>query len=334
MKRIFLGAAILAALCFLVNVSTADAARPMTLRLGHPMAPGNNVTLGYEKFAELVAEKSKGTIKIAIFGNAQIGNDRVTTEAAQAGTLDLTSSSTPNMASFHPYFMALDLPYVTNPKYQQNLYNALDNGELGKFYRELCNKIGLELLMFSEYGYRNFTSSTRSITKAADLKGMKVRTTDSPVEVAVAKCLGMNPAPIAWGETYTALQQGTVDGEGNTFSLLDAAKHSEVLKYAIDSRHNYSMHFLMMNKAKFDSLKPEQQKILREAAAEALVWQRGISPKLEKEAYDSFVAHGIKITHLTDADFDELYKLTQPVRDEFNKQIPAELTKMIADTQK
>lgn len=334
MKRFFLGAAIFAALVFLVNVSVADAARPVTFRLGHPMAPGNNVTLGYEKFAELVEQKSNGQMKIAIFGNCQIGSDRVTTEAAQAGTLDMTSSSTPNMASFHPDFMALDLPYVTSPKYQQNLYNALDSGELGKYYRALCNKIGLELLMTSEYGYRNFVSSTRAINTVSDMKGMKIRTTDSPVEVAVAKAIGMNPAPIAWGETYTALQQGTVDGEGNTYGLLDAAKHTEVLKYATDSRHNYSMHFLMMNKAKFDSLKPEQQKILREAAAEALAWQRQISPELEKKAYDSFVKAGVKIVKLSDADFEELYKLTQPVRDEFGKQIPAELTKMVADTQK
>lgn len=255
---------------------TADA-RPLKLRLGHPMAPGNNVTLGYEKFAELVKQKSKGQITIQIFPNAQIGNDRVTTEAAQAGTLDLTSSSTPNMASFHPYYMALDLPYVTNPKNQQKLYDAIDNGELGKFYRELSRKIGLETLMFSEFGYRNFVSATHDIANVSDFKGFKVRTTDSPVEVDVAKALGMNPAPIAWGETYTAMQQGTVDGEGNTYSLLNDAKHTEVIKYATDTRHNYSMHLLMMNKKKWDSLTDEQRKILREAADEALKYQREIS---------------------------------------------------------
>ena len=334
MKKLFLCAAILAAFGFLFSASTSEAARPLTLRLGHPMAPGNNVTLGYEKFAELVAEKSKGTMKIAIFGNCQIGSDRVTTEAAQAGTLDLSSSSTPNLASFHPHFMALDLPYVTNPKYQDNLYKALDSGELGEYYKKLCNSIGLELLMPSEYGYRSFCTANRAIEKAADFKGLKVRTTDSPVEVAVAKAFGMNPAPIAWGETYTALQQGTVDGEGNTYGLLDAAKHSEVLKYVTDSRHNYSMHFLLMNKAKFDGLKPEQQKILREAAAEALAWERSISPKLEDEALQNFVKNGAKVHNFSDAEFAELYKMTQGVRDEFGKQIPAELTKMIADTQK
>lgn len=183
----------------------ANAAKPLTLRLGHPMAPGNNVTVGYEKFAELVKEKSNGKIKIQIFGNAQIGSDRVTTEAAQAGTLDMSSSSSPNLASFHKDYMALDLPYVTKPENQKKLYAALDNGELGKYYEKVAASIGLVPIMYSEYGYRNFVTTNKPIKTPADLKGLKCRTTDSPVEVAVAKALGMNPAPVAWGETYTAM---------------------------------------------------------------------------------------------------------------------------------
>ena len=266
-----------AIVCFALNgfADVAPAAeKPVTLRLGHPMAPGNNVTVGYEKFKELVEQKSGKKIRIQIFGNTQLGSDRVTTEAAQAGTLDMTSSSSPNMASFSKAFMAIDLPYVTSPKNQQKFYKALDDGELGKYLDKVAESIGLKVIMFSEYGYRNFVSAKQPLTKVDDLKGMKVRTTDSPVEVGVAQALGMNPAPVAWGETYTALQQGTVDGEGNTFSLLNDAKHTEVLKYAIDSAHNYSMHILMMNLKKWQSLTPEQQKIIQEAAREALVWQR------------------------------------------------------------
>lgn len=312
----------------------ANAAKPLTLRLGHPMAPGNNVTVGYEKFAELVKEKSNGKIKIQIFGNAQIGSDRVTTEAAQAGTLDMSSSSSPNLASFHKDYMALDLPYVTKPENQKKLYAALDNGELGKYYEKVAASIGLVPIMYSEYGYRNFVTTNKPIKTPADLKGLKCRTTDSPVEVAVAKVLGMNPAPVAWGETYTAMQQGTVNAEGNTFSLLNDAKHTEVIKYACNSQHNYSMHVLLMNKKKWDSLTDEQRKIIREAAHEALVWQRNITGDLEKKAWDAFKAKGIQITMFTPEQFEELYKLTQPVRDDFAKQLPAELMKLIADTQK
>ncbi len=311
----------------------AEAARPLTLRLGHPMAPGNNVTLGYEKFAELVKEKSNGKIKIQIFPNCQLGSDRVTTEAAQAGTLDMSSSSTPNLASFSKDYMAIDLPYVTSSKYQQNLYKALDEGELGKALDKVAEKCGLKTIMFSEYGYRNFVSTGKPLDSVKSLMNLKVRTTDSPVEVAVATELGMNPAPVAWGETYTALQQGTVDAEGNTFSLLNDAKHSEILKYAMNSEHNYSMHILLMNKAKWDSLSQDQQNIIMEAAHEATVWQREQTRELEEKAWQAFRDKGISIYMLTDEEKAELYRLTQPVRDKFSGEVDPELLKLIADTQ-
>ena len=312
----------------------ANAERPLVLRLGHPMAPGNNVTVGYEKFKQLVEEKSHRKIRIQLFPNCQLGSDRVTTEAAQAGTLDLSSSSTPNLASFSKAYMAIDLPYVTSPVHQQALYKALDEGKLGEALREASRKIGLETLMFSEFGYRNFVAANKPLTDAKSLMNLKVRTTDSPVEVAVATELGMNPAPIAWGETYTALQQGTVDAEGNTFSLLNDAKHTEVLKYAVNSEHNYSMHILLMNKKKWDSLTADQQKIIMEAAKEATAWQREESVRLEKAAWDAFKAKGIEITMLTPEQRKELYDKTAPVREQFAKEIPAELLKLIADTQK
>lgn len=330
-RTLLCGAAVLG----LMGVSVpAEAARPLTLRLGHPMAPGNNVTLGYEKFAALVKEKSGGKIKIQIFPNCQLGSDRVTTEAAQAGTLDMSSSSTPNLASFSKDYMAIDLPYVTSSKYQQNLYKALDEGELGKALDKVAEKCGLKTIMFSEYGYRNFVSATKPLDSVKSLMNLKVRTTDSPVEVAVATELGMNPAPVAWGETYTALQQGTVDAEGNTFSLLNDAKHTEVLKYAMNSEHNYSMHILLMNLDKWNSLSAEQQKIIMDAAHEATVWERAETVKLEEKAWQAFRDRGIKIYMLSDEEKAELYKRTQPVRDQFSKEIDANLLKLIADTQK
>ena len=335
MRKVFLLAACTAVTCMSLAVFApeARAEKPLTLRLGHPMAPGNNVTVGYEKFKELVEKKSDRKIRIQIFGNCQLGSDRVTTEAAQAGTLDMSSSSTPNLASFSKAYMAIDLPYVTDPKNQAKLYKALDEGELGKALDKVAASVGLKTIMFSEYGYRNFVSTKHPLNEVKDLMNLKVRTTDSPVEVAVATELGMNPAPVAWGETYTALQQGTVDAEGNTFSLLNDAKHSEVLKHAMDSQHNYSMHILLMNKKKWDSLNPEQKKIITEAAHEALIRQRAESVRLEEKAWQAFHDKGITISRLTPEQRAELKQKTQPVRDQFSKEIPAELLALIAETQ-
>ena len=141
-KTLFTVAALVASSCMVLGLAgNALAEKPLTLRLGHPMAPGNNVTVGYEKFKELVEKKSNKKIRIQIFGNCQLGSDRVTTEAAQAGTLDMSSSSTPNLASFSKAYMAIDLPYVTEPANQEKLYKALDDGELGKALDKVAARV-------------------------------------------------------------------------------------------------------------------------------------------------------------------------------------------------
>lgn len=315
------------------NPGTANA-RKLKIRLAHPMAPGNNVTLGYEKFKEVLETISNGKIKVQLFPNCMMGSDRDGMEATQRGSIEMASSSSPNMANFSKKFLIFDLPYVTNKKYQKNLYQALDEGALGKYFDDLAEEINLRPIMFSEYGYRNFVTTDTPITKAADLAKLKVRTTASPVEVETAKALGMNPTPIAWAEVYTAMQQGTVDAEGNTFSLLCDAKHDEVIKYAIDSRHNYSMHILMCNNDWWKKLKPQQQKWIRQAAHEALVYQRGISAELEIKATKKMIAEGIKVHELTDAELAQFQKLTRPVWDKFRQDIPPELFDLIAATQK
>lgn len=333
MTRAFVKLLTCALLSVFCLVSVAEA-KKVTLRLGHPMAPGNNVTVGYEKFKELVEQKSNGEITVKIFGNTMLGSDRVTMESTQRGNLEMASCSSPNMASFSKTFLAFDLPYITTSANQEKIYAALDAGPLRDYLDKVWGDIGLKAIMYSEYGFRNFVSTNRELNSPAALKGLKVRTTDSPVEVAVAKSLGMNPTPIAWGETYTALQQGTVDAEGNTFSLLNDAKHTEVLRYAMDSEHNYSMHILMINKKIFDELSPEHQKIIVEAGQEALVWQRGVTAELEAKATKAFEERGIKIHRLSDAERTEMKAMTRPVWDQFKEEIPAELIQLILDAQK
>lgn len=304
------------------------------LRIANPQATGDNVTVGYEKLVELVDKKSHGKMRIDLYSNAVLGSDRAATEAVQEGTLSMSSCSSPNFAGFIPEFMAFDLPYVTEKKYQQNLYDALDNGELGEYYREVCRKKGFELMMFSEYGYRNYVSAKKPIKSAADLKGFKLRTTDSPVELAVARSLKAQGMPIAWGETYTALSQGTIDGEGNTWTLLYKAKHNEALKYGIESRHNYSMHILVMNKKLYDKLTDEEKTILKESCREALAYQREASAAIEAGNKQAMIDEGTEIYDPTDEELQVFKDQTRPVWDEFiGKRVPKEAVDMIRATQ-
>ncbi len=306
----------------------------LKFRVAHTTPPGNHITLAFDKFAELVEQKSGGKIKVQVFPNAILGSDRVVMENAQRGSIEMAVASTPNMANFSPIFQVFDLPYITSPEYQENFYKAIDAGPLHEYFDNLSRSIGLEPIVWAEYGYRNFCT-VKEAKNASDLAGIKVRTTDSQVEVEVAKALKMNPTPVAWGEVYTALQQNTVDGEGNTFPHLFGAKHNEVLKFCMDSAHNYSMQLMMANKKWWDKLEPVTQELIMQAAQEAIDYQRKeLYPADEKKAREGFIKSGIVITDLTPEQKAEFAKLTAPIWDQFKDQIPQELVKLVQDTQK
>ncbi len=299
------------------NGGADDGEEVYKLRIGHPMAPGNNVTVGYEKFKEIVEAKSGGRIVVEIYDSAVLGSDRVTHESVQAGTLEMSSSSTPNMANFNDDWMVWDLPYITTYENQQGIYDAIDNGKLGQHFREISREDGFEIIMFSEYGYRKMTTKNAPIRVPADFAGLTLRTTDSPVEIAVANAIGANPVPVAWGEVYTALQQGTVDGQGNTFDLLYAAKHYEETGYAATTDHNYCMHILVMNVDYFNSLPEDIQQIIKESGQEALEWQREQTYELEGQAKQRFIDAGIEIAELTEEEMELWKAATRPVWDKF-----------------
>src|SRR5699024_11192845 len=129
----------------------------------------------------------------------------------------------------------------------------------------------------------------------SDLEGMKIRTTNSRIEQSDFEAFGARPTPVAWSDVFTALQQGTVEGEGNSYSLLWDTKHQEVLSYATEVNYNYSSDIVVMNLDKFNSLTKKQQEIIIEAGEEAKVWQRNKANEREAEAKQQFIDYGIEI---------------------------------------
>ena len=292
------------------------------------MSTGNNVTVGIQKFAELVEEKSGGSMIVDVHSDAELGNDVDTTQQVQSGSLDMANSSSDNFGVFCPDVLALSLPYIVSADKMDALYDAIDNGDLGKHYKEQMAAQNLHPLMFCEYGFRCFHSATAPMESPADMKNMKLRATSSQVELAVAEALAAPAQTVAWGETYTALQQGTVDGESNTFGLLHASKHDEVLKYSSTTEHNYSMHILFMAEDKYQALTDEQKAIIDEAAAEAVKWQREQSAAMEEEAKAGFEEQGVVITTLTAEQKAEWAAATASV---YDKMIPAVISQEVVD---
>jgi tripartite ATP-independent transporter DctP family solute receptor len=305
-----------------------ESAEPITFTVANVMATGNNVTLGVEKFAELVEEKSGGAMIVDVHSDAELGSDVDTTQQVQAGSMDMATCSTDNFGVFDPDVTALCLPYIVSSDKIDALYDAIDNGDLGNYYRERMAAMNLHPLMFNEYGFRSFHSASKPIVSPADMKDMKLRATSSQVELAVAEALGAPAQTVAWGETYTALQQKTVDGESNTFGLLHAAKHDEVLKYSATTEHNYSMHILLMAEDKYQALTDEQKAILDEAAAEAVAYERELSVQAEQDAKDAFKAQGVEITELTDEQKAEWVAATAGV---YDKLVPSVISQEVVD---
>lgn len=265
-----------------------------TMRLGHPMAATHQVGRGYEKFKELVEAKSHGRVTIEVFPDTVIGSDRETHEAMQKGTLEMSSSSTPNMASFTNKFLAVDLPYIIENKEEAK---KVADGPPGDVLRAECERLGMKILMFSDYGFRQAGVTRGGIKTPEDIAGLRWRTTNSPIEIAVFKALGANPIPIAWGEVLTALQQGAIDGEGNSWSLIYHTRHYEAVKYMAETNYNYSYHVLCINRKYFEGLPDNIQGILTSSAHEALEWERTESDKIEKEAYNAMLKMGVEIHH-------------------------------------
>lgn len=293
----------------------------LVLRAAQSKSANHPVSQGIDKFAELVEEKSDGKIIIETYHDGLIGDDREVIESAQKGSMDFASSSTPNMAGFTNYFTAWDLPYIFEDK--DEVYKALD-GEPGDIVREEMQEAGFQVIFFPDYGFRQIVNNVRPVEKPSDLTGMKIRTTNSRIEQADFNAYGANPTPMAWSEVFTGLQQGTVEGEGNSYSLLWDTKHQEVLKYATEVNYNYSSDIVVMNKEKFDALSEEHKQLIMEAGEEAMQWQRKRANEREEEAKQQFIDYGIEVFEPSPEEMKEWKKVTEPIWDEFVKEGLAE----------
>ncbi|UJL45699.1 TRAP transporter substrate-binding protein [Virgibacillus sp. NKC19-16] len=293
----------------------------ITLRLAQSKAASHPVSLGSDKFAELVEEKSNGKIIIETYHDGLIGDDREVIESAQRGSISFAGSSTPNMTSFTNYFTAWDLPYIFENK--EEVYKAID-GEPGDIIRQEMEKSGFKVIFFPDYGFRQIVNNQHAVEVPSDLEGMKVRTTNSRIEQADFEAFGAHPTPISWSEVFTSLQQGTVDGEGNSYSLLWDSKHQEVLSHATEVNYNYSSDIVVMNKEIFDDLTEEEQNIIMESGQEAMEWQRQVANEREAEAKQQFIDFGVEVYEPTEEEMMEWKQASEVVWDTYVREGYAE----------
>jgi len=258
------------------GVTSALAAEKIIMRVGHGDAVDTYKSRKHSQmltFKELVNANSNGRIEVQLHGGGSVGSERELCEAVIQGTMHASSISA-SIGPFYPPEMVLGIPYLFPNS--QVAWDVLD-GPFGKKLSEgLVKKQGIRNLAFGEVGFRNFTNNKRPIRTPKDLQGLKIRVMETPLYINMVKALGAGATPVPWTEVYTALQQGTVDGQENPVAVILSAKLQEVQKYITLDGHTYAEDWFIVNEKFYQSLPKDLQKVVRDAAEVSATVSRGV----------------------------------------------------------
>jgi tripartite ATP-independent transporter DctP family solute receptor len=275
------------------------------LRVAHGLPEQHPVHGGIVEMARLVEQKSGGRLRMEIFPNEQLGSEVQCLEQVQLGSLAITKVSAAPVGNFVPVFQVFSLPFLFRD--EEHYWRVLD-GEIGG---ELLERIatrgdglasGLHGLTYYDAGSRSFYTH-RPILRPADLAGLKIRTMSDPVAMDMVEALGGAPTPIAWGELYTALRQGTVDGAENNAPSFLTSRHHEICKHFSLNHHSRIPDVLVMSDRVWGSLTPEEQAWVAAAAAESSAYQRALWREESDKALAELIEAGVTVHEVDPAEF-------------------------------
>ncbi|MDC3412190.1 TRAP transporter substrate-binding protein [Aquibacillus sp. 3ASR75-11] len=299
-----------------------------TIRAGIGLNEDHPQYKGLLKFKEIVEEKTDGAIKVETYASGQLGDDRTMTEALQLGTQEVTIPSTAPLANFVPEFSVFDFPFLFP---NEEVADEVLDGEVGQKFLDKLEDQNLVGLAYWENGFRNLTNSERPVATAADFDGLKIRTMENNLHLEAFRALGANPTPMAFTELFTAMQQGTVDGQENPFATIYLSKFYEVQDYVSNTNHIYSPFVFLMSKSFYDGLTEEQQTIVKEAAVEAGQYERKLNREANDKYLDNLIEEGMTYTEITPEARQEMIDLIQPVIDKYAKEIGEDTVQEVYD---
>ncbi|MFK7771658.1 MAG: TRAP transporter substrate-binding protein [Saprospiraceae bacterium] len=262
------------------------------MKLGHALNIDHPVHKGMEFMAERVNEKSGGKLQIEIYPSQQLGSERQCLELLQIGSLAMTKVSAAVYENFAPDSKVLSLPYIF--KGREHTYKVLD-GPIGKEMLLQGQDYWLRGLAYFDAGQRSFYTKDKPVNTPDDLKGLKIRVQESVTAMDLVRSMGGAPTPISWGELYTALQQGVVDGAENNPPSFYTSRHYEVCKYYSLNEHTAVPDLLIIGTVAWNRMTEQEQTWLQEAADEAVTHQRKLWIAAENEALAAVKKAGVKI---------------------------------------
>jgi tripartite ATP-independent transporter DctP family solute receptor len=307
MKRAFIKSLVAAAA---VAAFGSAAAQERTIKFATQNPVGHPIELGMKKFAEIVATKSGGKIKVNLFPGGQLGSDQANVTALQGGTLEMVSMNTGILASVAKELAIVDFPFLFASTKEAD---ALMDGPVGKKLHAKLEDKGIVGLAFWELGFRNITNSKKPINTVADIDGLKIRVIPNPINVDWVRALGANPTPMPFPEVYGGLESKAIDGQENPLTVIAANKFWEVQKHLAITNHQYNPQSVVFSKKVWDTLTPAEKKILDEAADEAAKYQREQSRAGMATALDNIKKGGMQVTELSPAELAKFREKVKPV---------------------
>jgi len=312
MKRRLMMKTVIAALAAVSFGSSAYAAdfSERSLKFGVQNPKGHPAEIGAQKFADLIAEKSGGKIKVKVFAGGVLGGDQQTVSALQGGTIEMTALNSGILGSHVKEMAIYDFPFLFANSQE---VDAVVDGPFGQGLHKKLEEKGIVGLGYWELGFRNITNGVRPINKVEDIAGLKLRVIPNPINLDWVKALGANPVPLAWPEVYTALEQKAIDGQENPVTVIQANKLNEVQKHLALTNHVYNPQSMIISKKVWDTFSADEKKAFQDAANEAIAHQRKVSREQTATALDALKKAGMQVTELPAEEVAKLREKMKPV---------------------
>lgn len=309
MKRLMIKATLAAVAATLLGTAGAQV-REHTIKFATQNPKGHPIVTGMEKFAEIVAARSGGKIKVNLFPGGVLGGDAPTVSAMQGGTIEMASMNSGILAAQVKEFAIYDFPFLFSNSKEAD---AVVDGPFGRKMHDRLQEKGLVGLAYWELGFRNLTNGKRPINKVEDIAGLKIRVIPNPINLDWVKALDANPVPMAFPEVYAALESKALDGQENPLNVIVANKFAEVQKYLTLTNHVYNPQSVIISKKFWDGLNADEKKIVADAATEATKVQRQAARDQAAGNLADLKKAGMQVTELPAAEMAKLRDKMKPV---------------------
>ena len=316
------------ALATTFTFSQVQAAPELTIKAAHAASTTNTGHLALEYMDKELRERTDGAIGLEIFPNGQLGGERELIESIQLGNIDMVFVSSAPLASFNKKFFALDMPFLFQDR--ESVYKVLD-GNIGEELLSSLDNVGMVGLGYWENGFRQLTNNRQVVHTAEDVKGLDMRTMENQIHLMTWRELGTNPAPLAFNELYTALQQGTFEAQEGPINLFRDMRFDEVQKYISKTNHIYSPFVVLMNPEVQHQMSDDQQEIFRQVFQDTKAYQRGLAQKADEAAEIELEEKGVTITTLTPEELKTFSSQMQPVYDRIKEIVGSDFANRVIE---